>query len=288
MKLRYNFLIRVARKKYFHDKLVSVSSDLRKTWSVIKQIISKKKSEQHFSNMKDSTGVCSDPSRIATKFNNFFANIGPSVATKVPSTQFSHKDFLVGHFADCFFLNPTSPAEVASIVHSLKNSKCEGVDGLSISPIKETIDLLAVPLSHICNLSFERGVFPDKLKIAKILPVFKSDDPSLFSNYRPMSILACLSKVFEKLFYLRLSGFLTKFNILNHHQYGFTPYHSPAMAILELVKNIYEGFENNQYTVGVFIDLKNFFFKIYLICLFISYKNTITQCILTITLIILK
>ena len=68
---KYNFLIRVARKKYFHDKLVSVSSDLRKTWSVIKQIISKKKSEQHFSNMKDSTGVCSDPSRIATKFNNF-------------------------------------------------------------------------------------------------------------------------------------------------------------------------------------------------------------------------
>ena len=125
-----------------------------------------------------------------------------------------------------------------------------------MSPIKETIDLLAAPLSHICNLSFERCIFPDKLKIAKILPVFKSDDPSLFSNYRPISILPCLSKVFEKLFYLRLSGFLTKFNILNHHQYGFRPHHSTATAILELVNNIYEGFENNQYTVGVFIDLK--------------------------------
>ena len=209
--------------------------------------------------MKDSTGVCSDPSRIAINFNNFFANMGPSLASKVPSTQFSHKDFLVGHFADCFFLNPTSPAEVSSIFHSLKNSKCEGVDGLSMFPIKETFDLLAVPLSHICNLSFERGVFPDKLKIAKILPVFKSDDPSLFSNYRPISILPCLSKVFEKLFYLRLSGFLTKFNILNHHQYGFRPHHSTAMAILELVNNIYEGFENNQYTFGVFIDLKKAF-----------------------------
>ena len=74
---KYNFPIRIARKKYFRDKLVSVSSDLRKTWSVIKQIISKKKSEQHFSNMKDSTGVCSDPSRIATNFNNFFANKNP-------------------------------------------------------------------------------------------------------------------------------------------------------------------------------------------------------------------
>ena len=81
----------------------------------------------------------------------------------------------------------------------------------------------------------------------------------MFSNYRPISILPCLSKVFEKLFYLRLSGFLTKFNILNHHQYGFRPHHSTAMAILELVNNIYEGFENNQYTVRVFIDLKKAF-----------------------------
>ena len=60
-------------------------------------------------------------------------------------------------------------------------------------------------------------------------------------------------------FYLKLSGFLTKFNILNHYQYGFRPHHSTAMAILELVNNIYEGFENNQYTVGVFIDLKKAF-----------------------------
>ena len=123
-------------------------------------------------------------------------------------------------------------------------------------PSKKQLIYLLLLYLIFCNLSFQRGVSPDKLKIAKILPVFKSDDPSLFSNYRPISILPCLSKVFEKLFYLRLSGFLTKFNILNHHQYGFRPLNSTAMAILELVNNIYEGFENNQYTVGVFIDLK--------------------------------
>ena len=158
------------------------------------------------------------------------------MVSKDPSTQFSHKDFLVGHYANSFCLNPTTPSEVFSIIHSLKNSKCEGVDDLSMSPIKETLDLLAAPLSLIRNLSFEHGVFPDKLKIAKILPVFKSDDPSLFSNYRRISILPCLSRVLEKLFYLRLSEFLTKFNILNHHQYSFRPHHSTAMAISELVK----------------------------------------------------
>ena len=128
----------------------------------------------------------------------------------------------------CFLLNPPTPLEVSSIVHSQKNSKCEGVDGLSMSSIKETIDLLAVHLSHICNLPFEHRAFPEKLKIAKILPAFKSDDPSLFSHYRPISILSCLSKVLENLVYLRLSGFVTKFNILNHHQHGFRPHHSLA------------------------------------------------------------
>ena len=96
------------------------------------------------------------------------------MASKVPSTQFSHKDFLVGHYATCFFLNPTTPSEVSSIVHSLKNSKCEGVDGLSLSPIKETIDLLAAPLSHICNLYFERGVFPINSKLQRFFLFLKA------------------------------------------------------------------------------------------------------------------
>ena len=133
-----------------------------------------------------------------------------------------------------------------------------GFDGLCISPVKETIDLIAVPLSHICNLSFSYGVFPTQLKTAKILPIFKCDS-SLFSNYRPISILPCLSKVFEKLFYIRLSGFLEKFDILNRSQYGFRPRHSTTMAILEFVNNVYEGFENNECTVGIFLDLKKAF-----------------------------
>ena len=131
--------------------------------------------------MKDSSGSYSNPTQIATKFNYFFANVGPSSSF----SQITYREFLIGHYAKCFYLNPTSPTVVANVVHSLKNSKCEGFDGLCISPIKDTIDLIAAPLTHICNLSFSQGVFTDKLKTAKILPIFKCDDSSLFSNYRP-------------------------------------------------------------------------------------------------------
>ena len=160
---------------------------------------------------------------------------------------------MIGCHINCFYITPTSPTEVANIVYSLKNSMCEGFVGLRISPVKETIDLIAVPLSHICNLSFSCGVFPTQLKTAKILPVFKCDDSSLFSNYRPISILPCLSKIFEKLFNVRLSGFLEIFDILNRFQYGFRPRHSTTMAILEFVNSVYEGF------VGIFLDLKKAF-----------------------------
>ena len=257
---KYNFLVKLARKKYFHEKLASVTTNLKQTWSVIKQVISKKKTEHlQLGTMKDSNGTYTDPSEIATKFNNFFINIGPNLANSIPPPQLSHKQFLVSHYTSSFLLSPTSALEVSSVVSTLKNSRSEGADGLCILPIKESINMLASPLSHIFNLSFSSGVFPDALKIGKVLPIFKNDDSSLFSNYRPISILPCLSEVLEKLFYSRLFDFLIKFNVLNHHQYGFRQHHSTYMAILELVNNIYQGFENNEYTIGIFVDLKKAF-----------------------------
>ena len=76
--------------------------------------------------MKDSSGSYSNYTQIATKFNNFFTNVGPSLANIISPTQITHRKFLTGHYAKLFYLNPTSPFEVANIVHSLKNSKCDG------------------------------------------------------------------------------------------------------------------------------------------------------------------
>ena len=146
------------------------------------------------------------------KFNNFFTNIGPSLANNLPPQCESHRKFMTDTYINSFLLSPTSPSEISSTVSSLRNSKSEGLDGLCISPIKASIHILASPLSYICNLSFSTGIFPVKLKIAKVLPVFKSDDITHFSNYRPISILPCLSKVLQKLFYFRLYTFITKLN----------------------------------------------------------------------------
>ena len=104
------------------------------------------------------------------------------------------------------------------------------------------------PLTHIYNQSFLTGIIPTELKIALVTPIFKANDKELFSNYRPISVLPCFSKILEKLMYNRISKFLSKHDILFHSQYGFREKHSTNLAIIELVTKISHAIDNKEYT----------------------------------------
>ena len=97
---------------------------------------------------------------------------------------------------------------------------------------------IAKLLAHVCSKLFECGVFPDNMKVAKVVPLFKADDRSLFSNYRPISLLSQFSKILEKLFNERLDKFIDKFQLLNNCQYGFRSQMSTSHALLDLVEEI--------------------------------------------------
>ena len=102
--------------------------------------------------MKDNRGnaVNNPQSKIANKFNEFFTNVGSSLATKIPHSTADHKSYLSG--SDSFFASPTTPDEIINIVTSLKSSNSEGVDGINVTVIKASIDLFASPLSQMCNI----------------------------------------------------------------------------------------------------------------------------------------
>ena len=120
---------------------------------------------------------------------------------------------------------------------------------------------VSIPLAHIFNLSLSSGVVPDNMKIAKIVPIFKSGNKKTLNNYRPISILPAFSKILEKLVCNRLVHFLETHNILYKHQYGFRKGHSTAQPILQLLKDISEA--NDKATKGVtlaiFLDLSKAF-----------------------------
>jgi len=140
------------------------------------------------------------------------------LAKKIPHTVGSHRDFvssIVKSTSSSIFLYPTTPHEIIELVSTFKANKSPGYDDVLPKIVKSVIHTIAEPLSTAINVSFDRGRFPDALKIAKVVPIFKSDDRSIVSNYRPVLVLSVFSKIYEKVMYKRLFGYFVEMLIIS-------------------------------------------------------------------------
>ena len=108
-------------------------------------------------------------------------------------------------------------------------------------------------LLRIFNESINLGIFPEYMTIAKVTPIFKSGKKELLTNYQPISILLCFSKILERIMYSRVYNYLN--DNLFHKQFVFRKGHSTDHALIALINSIYDSFNQNKYTLGVFIDL---------------------------------
>lgn len=124
------------------------------------------------------------------------------------------------------------------VVPKCKNKWSTDPDDLDMHLIKTVIDCIVDPLCYIFNMSFTTGVFPCKMKSAKVIPLFKTGDNKEFNNYRPVSLVSKQSKILEKLFVSRLDSFIDKHKLLVDNQYGFRMNQSTFMALMEVTKTI--------------------------------------------------
>ena len=115
---------------------------------------------------------------------------------------------------------PLAADELKAVVHSFNSYKASGVDNIPMRIIKLSIDIIVEPLTEIIHLSLVSRSFPDTLKIAKVLPIFKTGDPEQLENYRPISILPGFSKLCEKVVYNRIYKYLTNHNLKSFYVYG--------------------------------------------------------------------
>ena len=148
--------------------------------------------------------------------------------------------------------------EVRQTILSLKNSSAGWDDHPSLVA-KQSFDSYIEPLTCFINRSFSDGFVPNELKLARVVPIFKSGDSTVLNNYRPISILSFLAKVFEKLLYKYLLNFLDDNNLLYNYQFGFREKHLTQQAILALVKKITDAWETGDIIIGVFLALKKVF-----------------------------
>ena len=202
--------------------------------------------------------LTTDSNVIANKFNEYFTNIGPNLAKNIPGSCTSFRKFLTHNYINTFFVKSIEDDEIKKVVMSLKDG-APGIDCIPASVLKHTIDLISSPLSHVCQLSLSEGYFPSELKLAKIIPLYKANDPSLFNNYRPISLLSVFSKILEKIMYDRLYDYLVTLKILYEYQFGFQKSKSTYMALISLTDRLIAALEKGDVCVGLFIDFRKAF-----------------------------
>ena len=249
-----------AKKNYYRDEIKLFENDIRNTWKIMKEVIGKKKCNnetlpKHL--IVDKIEI-NDAKSTAEKFNEFFVNIGPNLANKIPQCDLTFKSYLPTINTT---LNETmlSEDEFEEAFKLLKRNKSPGHDGLDVNIITSVYELIKKPLLKIFNESINLGIFPENMKIAKVTPIFKSGKKELLTNYRPISVLSCFSKILERIMYNRVYNYLNDNNLLFHKQFGFRKSHSTDHALIELINSTYDSFNQNKYTLGVFIDLSKAF-----------------------------
>ena len=163
--------------RIFPMRFNRIGNDIRRTWKTINAMIT-------------------DKENIANKFNVFFTNIGEKIAKGI--NYDGNKTY--GHYlnkdihSSFTFMNIDEDA-INKIIYNLPPKSSSGCDGISTKLLKVIAPVIIKPLTLLINQVLNTGTFPDKLKIAKVIPIFKKGDPSLFENYRPISLLPAISKV---------------------------------------------------------------------------------------------
>ena len=257
--------IESAKSKYYHDTFMAQKNDMRKTWSTINDTLNRNANKSELPNefIIDNVKITNSQD-IASKFNDFFASIGQNLSSKINindnSLQFT--DYLNRPTEKRFSFQPITEKEIMSIIGNLKNKNSSGKDEISNKLLKSIKHEISKPLSVIINQSLVTGIYPDALKIAKVKPLYKKGDKTSLNNYRPISLLPTISKIFERVLFTQIYNYFNTNQLLSEQQYGFRSKHSTELATIKLVDYIIKELDDRKKIktpVAIFLDLSKAF-----------------------------
>ena len=247
-----------AKIKYERNLVQSNLNNPKKLWEIINSKVGKKiKSNVTIDYIKVDNVKISNKMEIANIMNKYFCEIGQKLSEKIDKpiqTEIS----LPKMNKNSMFVNPTNAYEVTNIINSLK-LKSGGVDKINAKTLKIICKYIAEPLSHIINTCIERATWPDALKKAEIVPIYKSGDKHNATNYRPISLISNIGKVFEKIIYNRIYEFIKKHNIITDQQFGFMKKIGTKDALNYITNILYNNLDHSKPTLITFLDLAKAF-----------------------------
>lgn len=252
-------LLKSSKRRYFLMRFERSRGNMRETWSTINSAIGKSKVKNNqVPNITVDGDLITDKKQIASMFNNHFATIGSKLNDNIPRSVIRPLHYMGASNLQSMFATPCTADEVARLIRSLP-SKSTGIDSIPTYILKRFVGIISDIIAKLFNKSLLTGSFPDCLKLASIIPLFKSGDRASLLNYRPISLLSTFSKIFEKLMHRRLVDFVEGFDLLSDNQYGFRSRHSTGDAILRYLSGAYASLDRGDYFCTVFLDFSKAF-----------------------------
>lgn len=253
----YRQVINKAKKMYNNSIVAEAENKSKAAW----KIINKNKITEQTNNteikLKVENVKVNSGSEVPDQFNQFFNKMTKDLTENLENVEYI-QTLSIRHSNSLFF-KPVTELEILKVITELKNSNSFGDDNISNNLLKHCKNLISKPLTALINNSLSKGIFPNKLKISKIIPIHKSGDRCKLENYRPVSILSSLAKIFEKIVADRIVNFFDKNNLFNSNQFGFRKGVSTTTAIIQVLKLLYKNLDQHKKCVGVFLDLSKAF-----------------------------
>ena len=251
--------IKKAKTSYFTTNLDLHKGNMNKTWKIINEVSSKHLSKpKKLSEIRTGEQVITSPIEIAEAFNNYFSTVGSNLASDIPLTKYGPEYYLEPTHS-IFSLKPPTVDTVHKLLRKIDEKKSVGLDNILNKLLKIAADVVAPPLTAIFTASINTGIFPQEWKESRVSPVYKSGARNDPSNYRPISVIPVIAKLFEKIVYEQLYEYLNNYNLLTTCQSGFRSLHSTLTALVEAKNSWSVNIDNGLVNGVVFIDLKKAF-----------------------------
>ena len=248
-------MTRNSKSDYYKECLSNKFKNPKQFWNSIKTIINTS-NKSPINKIRDGNTIIHDPSLIAQVFSQHFSTVCSDLIS-----DFSYK-YCSTNIAPChstFSFTKITPQEVHNAIKELSLSSGAGLDEMESKYVKLASHILMFPLADLFNLSFATCEIPAMWKYSRITPIHKGGDILDPNNYRPISIICTVAKVFEKIIFNQISHYLKINNILSPSQSGFRPNHSTTTALVKLTNDIFSASDTGNLTGAIFIDLKKAF-----------------------------
>ena len=252
-------LRRYSKKKFYADKCEAYKSNTKQLWKLINKCSGKISDKSSLIDYLTIGGIKqSESDIIADEFAKFFFSIGKEYSNKIKPSASTAEHYLnkIKGCPKTLFMYPTTQNEIENLISNMTPKNSSGHDGISNKVLKELGPKLSYPLQIVFNRSLESGDFPDIMKLAVVIPLYKNKNRDSCTNYRPISLLLTTSKVLEKIVYKRTYQFLVDNNLLYDSQYGFRSKHSCENAITELTGAILKGAEQKKTLLICFLGFE--------------------------------